>query len=212
VPDNHLNILWIVTAPVLIFFFLDKKAGVFIFILLMGFIVYLIATGYPYNRAEYITLFASLATTSLIMYAYEKVKEAEKQRLLAFTARLQHEIKEQTIHLERLNHQLEHRVEEEVQARITQEQMLLRQSRMASMGEMIDSIAHQWRQPLMNVNTVLMNLERGIETKKPQGFLQEKVDEIYTLTSHMSATIEDFRNLLKAEKSHKSFQLKVLLG
>jgi signal transduction histidine kinase len=211
VPDNHLNILWIVTAPVLIFFFLDKKAGIFIFVLLMGFIVYLIATHYPYSMAEYITLFAALATISLIMYAYEKVKEAEKQRLLAFTARLQHEIQEKTLHLEALNHQLEHRVEEEVQARITQEQMLLRQSRMASMGEMIDSIAHQWRQPLMNVNTVLMNLERGIETHKPQVSLQEKVDEIYTLTSHMSATIEDFRNLLKAEKSRKFFQLKAVI-
>jgi len=211
VPENHLNILWIVTAPVLIFFFLDKKAGIFIFILLMGFIVYLIATGYPYSKAEYITLFATLATTSLIMYAYEKVKEAEKQRLLAFTARLQHEIKEKTLHLEQLNQQLEHRVEEEVQARITQEQMLLRQSRMASMGEMIDSIAHQWRQPLMNVNTVLMNLERGIEKDKSKEFLRGKVHEVYTLTSHMSATIEDFRNLLKEDKARKRFQIRSVI-
>lgn len=52
VPENHLNILWIVTAPVLIFFFLDKKAGIFIFVLLMGFIVYLIATHYPYSNGR----------------------------------------------------------------------------------------------------------------------------------------------------------------
>jgi len=41
--------------------------------------------------------------------------------------------------------------------------------------------------------------------------LQKKVDEIYTLTSHMSATIEDFRNLLKTEKSQKSFHLKTVI-
>jgi len=211
VPQNHLNILWIVSAPVLIFFFLDKKGGLLIFVLLLGFIVYLLLTGYPYSVAEYITLFAVLATTTLIMYAYEKVKEGERKRLLLYNQTLQQEIEKQTEKLKELNSDLEIRVKEEVEKRLIQEEMLLRQARMASMGEMIDAIAHQWRQPLMHINAILMNLDRGVEANREPEYLQEKVSEIFALTAHMSHTIEDFRNFMKSEKEKQRFSIKALL-
>ena len=211
VPENHLNILWIVTAPVLIFFFLDKTGGVLIFILLLGFIVYLLVTHYPYTIAEYITLFATISTTTLVMYAYEKVKEAERERLLSYNKILKGEIEKQTAALKGLNETLQHKVEEEVERRLAQEQMLLRQSRMASMGEMIDSIAHQWRQPLMNINAVMMNLDLGIKQKHDEKMLEEKVFEVFSLTSHMSRTIEDFRNLLKEQKEKNRFLVSELI-
>jgi len=176
------------------------------------FILYLLATGYPYTVVEYITLFAALSTTTLIMYAYEKVKEAEKSRLLSYNATLEKEIDAQTQNLKKLNHELESRVDEEVHKRLTQEEMLLRQSRMASMGEMIDAIAHQWRQPLMNINAVMMNLDRGIETHKDETLLKEKVLEVFSLTSHMSHTIEDFRNLLKVEKEKLYFDVEEVIS
>ena len=208
VPQNHLNILWIVSAPVLIFFFLDKKGGIIIFILLLGFIAYLLLTDYPYTPAEYITLFAVLTTTTLIMYAYEKVKEGERILLLSYSNTLEEKIQLKTEKLKKLNKNLETRVTKEVDKRLFQEEMLLRQCRMASMGEMIDSIAHQWRQPLMNINAVLMNLDRGIETNKDDAYIKEKVLEVFSLTSHMSHTIEDFRNLLKIEKESNEFDIK----
>ena len=205
VPQNHLNILWIVSAPVLIFFFLDKKGGLIIFFLLLGFIAYLLLTGYPYTVAEYITLFAVLATTTLIMYAYEKIKEGERIRLVSYNLTLEGEIEKKTEKLKKLNTNLEIRVKEEVEKQLTQEEMFLRQSRMASMGEMIDAIAHQWRQPLMNINAVMMNLDRGIEKQQDVIQLKEKVLEVFSLTSHMSHTIDDFRNLLKVEKEKSEF-------
>jgi len=211
VPENHLNILWIVTAPVLIFFFLDKTGGVLIFILLLGFIVYLLVTRYPYTIAEYITLFATISTTTLVMYAYEKVKEAERTRLLSYNQVLKEEIEKQTAELKGLNEMLQQKAEEEVGQRLAQEQMLLRQSRMASMGEMIDSIAHQWRQPLMNINAVMMNLDLGIRQKYDEKVLEEKVFEVFSLTSHMSRTIEDFRNLLKEQKEKNRFLVSTLI-
>jgi signal transduction histidine kinase len=207
VPQNHLNILWIVSAPVLIFFFLDKRGGLVIFFLLLGFILYLLLTGYPYTPAEYITLFAVLATTTLIMYAYEKVKEGERQRLVDYNRILQNEIDKQTDTLKKLNSELEIRVREEVDKSLMQEEMLLRQGRMASMGEMIDSIAHQWRQPLMNINVILMNLDRGISQGDTEKNLREKVSEIFSLTSHMSHTIEDFRNFMKEKKEKEIFSI-----
>jgi C4-dicarboxylate-specific signal transduction histidine kinase len=192
----------------LIFFFLDKKGGVIIFFLLLGFIAYLLLTGYPYTPAEYITLFAVLATTTLIMYAYEKVKEGERKRLISYNQTLQKEIDKQTERLKQLNTELEIRVKEEVDKSLMQEEMLLRQGRMASMGEMIDSIAHQWRQPLMNINVILMNLDKGISQGREERYLKEKLSEIFSLTSHMSHTIEDFRNFMKEKKEKETFRIK----
>ena len=100
-----------------------------------------------------------------------------------------------------LNDKLKEKVSQETQQRMTQEKMLLQQCRMASMGEMIDSIAHQWRQPLMSINAILMTMDRAIETNtKPPQYLEDKMEEIIILTTHMSQTIEDFRSLFKTDK------------
>lgn len=86
--------------------------------------------------------------------------------------------------------------------------MLLRQCRMANMGEMIDAIAHQWRQPLMNINAILMNMDILTEEEKKDGkVLEQSIDEISSLTSHMSQTIEDFRTLYQEEKTKTTFEV-----
>jgi len=108
----------------------------------------------------------------------------------------------------RLNAKLKAKVSYEVAQRLEQEKMLLQQCRMASMGEMIDSIAHQWRQPLMSINAILMTMDRAIELKsKPDAYLEEKMDEVITLTTHMSKTIEDFRSLFKTDKTKHTFKV-----
>jgi signal transduction histidine kinase len=206
VPQNHLNILWVISAPILIFFFLNRSGGIIIFISVFLFILYLMLSGYPYTVAEYVTLLAAFFITTFVMYTYEIVKEAEKSRLLIYNMTLEREVKAKTIDLKHLNGDLESRVEEELDKRLAQEQMLLRQCRMASMGEMIDSIAHQWRQPLMNINAILLNIDRVSEGEH-KDYLAHKVDELSDLTTHMSQTIEDFRGLFKQNKEKQVFNL-----
>ena len=208
VPQNHLNILWVISAPILIFFFLNKRGGMVMFLWVFVFIGYLIVIKHPYSVAEFVTLVSAFLITTFVMYIYERVKDAEQERLTMYNVRLQKEVDEKTNTLKQLNVNLEQKVEEELQKRLDQEQMLLRKSRMANMGEMIDAIAHQWRQPLMNINAVMMNIDRGIETEQEPAVLKEKVLEIFSLTSHMSHTIEDFRNLLKVQKEKEYFFLK----
>jgi len=226
VPENQLNILWLVVSPVLIFFFLDRKGGLITLMLLLCIMLYLVLTNHPYSVAEYITLFATITTSSLILYSYETVKEVEKEYLLKYNEKLQQEVayhtkalkdknfilEENQNALKELNAGLELRVEEELSQRLEQEQMLLRQCRMASMGEMIDSIAHQWRQPLMNINAILMNIDRAADRKLQEGqYIEDKVDEVAALTAHMSQTIEDFRNLFKLEKEQSTFQVDAVI-
>ena len=94
-------------------------------------------------------------------------------------------------------------VKQEVTKRQTGEQVLLRQYRMQNMGEMIDAIAHQWRQPLAQGNMILLNMEEELNNKP---YLEEKITQLAKLNEHMSQTIEDFRHLLHDSKNKITFE------
>ncbi len=80
------------------------------------------------------------------------------------------------------------------------EQMLINQSRHAAMGEMINNIAHQWRQPISAVGLILQNLEYDYAERrlKPEG-LHDYVARGRELIAKMSTTIDDFRNFFRPE-------------
>ena len=108
----------------------------------------------------------------------------------------------------RLYRKLSDTISHEIEENEAQKKILLQQSRLANMGEMIDSIAHQWRQPLMHINAILMNMERGLQIKEnPKEYLEHKMDEVIALTGHMSQTIEDFRSLLRTDKEKTNFDI-----
>ncbi|MDB2405503.1 ATP-binding protein, partial [Arcobacteraceae bacterium] len=92
------------------------------------------------------------------------------------------------------------------------ERMIYQQSKMASMGEMIGNIAHQWRQPLSTISTVAS----GINVKKEYGIFDEatlpdSMDMIIKQTEYMSQTIEDFRDFFKSDKEKVEFSLDYVL-
>jgi signal transduction histidine kinase len=99
---------------------------------------------------------------------------------------------------------LQEKVKEEVAKQEVQEQMLLQQYRMANMGEMIDAIAHQWRQPLMQSNMMLLNMSESLDDEV---YLEKKINDLTRLNKHMSQTIDDFRNLLKDGKIKSTFSV-----
>ena len=81
------------------------------------------------------------------------------------------------------------------------EEMLHQQAKMASMGEMIGNIAHQWRQPL----SVITTLASSLKINQALDMLDEKEvnrvsDGISLQADYLSNTIEDFRNFFKKDK------------
>ncbi len=81
---------------------------------------------------------------------------------------------------------------------ITQHKLIESQSKLASMGEMIGNIAHQWRQPLSLISTIAS----GIKVQVEFGLFDEKMlipdmDNIINQTNYLSNTIDDFRNFIK---------------
>lgn len=106
--------------------------------------------------------------------------------------------------LQRLNH----RIEEEIIERTKQEQLLIQQSKLAAMGNMIGNIAHQWRQPLSEINAVLMIIQVRYQFNDfSEDFLNEKIDECNQITTHMSNTINDFQNFFKPSKQKDIFDI-----
>ncbi len=103
---------------------------------------------------------------------------------------------------------LEERIFSEIEEKTKQEKLLIQQSKLASMGNMIGNIAHQWRQPLSEINAVLMNMQ----VKKEHDDLSDEefersVEECDIILSHMSDTISDFQNFFKPSKEKTKFSL-----
>lgn len=83
--------------------------------------------------------------------------------------------------------------------------LMMMQSRHAAMGEMINMIAHQWRQPLASVSAIsgLLSLEVMMDQYEKNHFTQ-KLDLISDLALELSNTINDFRNFFKEDKTKES--------
>ena len=111
--------------------------------------------------------------------------------------------------LQHLNDGLEKIVKEKVQELHVKENMLIHQSRQAAMGEMIESIAHQWRQPLniIGIASANLDLERELGTDTDKNF-QDKIEIISANINYMSNTIDDFRDFLNPDSELTRFNPK----
>jgi signal transduction histidine kinase len=89
-----------------------------------------------------------------------------------------------------------------------QEKLLIKQSKLALMGEMISLIAHQWRQPLSAINGVVLNIDMDYRKEiLDKDRLNEHLDEIEQRTAYLSNTINDFSNFFSTEKKIESFYI-----
>ena len=104
---------------------------------------------------------------------------------------------------------LEFKIQEEINKRLEQEQILIQQSKLASMGEMIGNIAHQWRQPLAQISAIHMNMKVTYDFDKfTKEYMESKIKEANKLTAYMSQTISDFQNFFKPQGEKEVFSIK----
>jgi len=101
------------------------------------------------------------------------------------------------------------------------ERLLIQQSRMAQMGEMLSMIAHQWRQPLGAISSAIFGIQTKLATGKYDN--QESNEELYKYlnTKHkrineyvqfLSTTIDDFRNFFKPDKKKELVMFESPIG
>ena len=110
--------------------------------------------------------------------------------------------------LKSLNDTLERRVEEQVEELKHQYILIAQKSRLASMGEMINIIAHQWRQPLNRINSNVAVISTLLRRKRVEHkMIGSQADKINKNTKYMSDTIEDFSNFFHPDKQERYFLL-----
>jgi len=105
-----------------------------------------------------------------------------------------------------LNSSLEVRIARAVDEIRQKDQMLIVQGRLAAMGEMINNIAHQWRQPLNSLGLVIQELRLTYDVGELTGeFLRKKTNKGMELIQHMSRTVDDFKNFFSSDKEAVTF-------
>lgn len=132
----------------------------------------------------------------------------ELENEIQLRRKVEEELRQQKLKLEKLNNDLENIVKMEVEANREKDRMMVIQSRQASMGEILESVAHQWKQPLNTINLLLYELdENGKQGVPDYGKFKGKIEEIYQVVDYMSNTIDDFRNFFIPGREAAQFKL-----
>lgn len=110
--------------------------------------------------------------------------------------------------LEELNQSLEEKVKEEIEKNRDKEQLLVQKSKFIALGEMISNIAHQWRQPLSELSSILMFIKFKYSINAlDKETMEKKSQEADRVLEFMSHTIDDFRNFFIPKKEKEEFNL-----
>jgi len=89
---------------------------------------------------------------------------------------------------------------------------LIFQSRQALIGELFSMIAHQWRQPINKIASVLALLRFSLSEKKMNHEeIDAKCQEIEESIEFMSETIDDFRTFYQPKEMSEEANLKELI-
>jgi len=147
---------------------------------------------------------------SLLYEAIEQVCEPIHQRrqIEMMNVTLEKKIIEKTAQLRELNDNLQERVEEEVSENRKKDRILIQQSRFSEMGEMIENIAHQWRQPLNTITLLTANAQFKHQLGKLEDDEFERTfNEIESLMQYLSQTINDFRSFFQPDRERANFNL-----
>lgn len=150
-----------------------------------------------------------------IAIRYDVTKEAELKKDLEKKDRelnllnktLEMRVQEQTRQLKDLNQNLEEKVKKEIEKNKQKQKILFWQSRMASLGQMLANIAHQWRQPLTELNLALFNIKKSAIVGDIESVEKYYKDSLGSI-NNMSQTIDDFSNFFNPNKEKEKFNVK----
>ena len=101
------------------------------------------------------------------------------------------------------------KIDDELKAKFEKDRILVQQSKMATMGEMIGSIAHQWKQPLsvISMANALLRINREMKDFSSEKEIDDAIDDIDKSTHNLSQTIDDFRNFFNPNKQKVQFKI-----
>ncbi|RXJ78951.1 ATP-binding protein [Arcobacter sp. F2176] len=137
----------------------------------------------------------------------------QKSELKILNDNLEILVEEKTKELKNLNESLEVRIKDEILKNKKKDEILFQHNKMIAMGEMINNIAHQWRQPLSAISSsassILLKKEMNSLDDESLDFLCSHIVES---SKFLSKTIEDFRIFYKEDEKEEEFLLKDIIN
>ncbi len=130
----------------------------------------------------------------------ERLQKKEKE-LEALNKELEARVLEKTKELQELNRTLERRVIAEVKKNREKDRVMFQQARLAALGEMLGNIAHQWRQPLMELGLIFYKIKKICKDDEVIALYEKGT----TILEKMSQTIVDFQNFFSPTKHKELF-------
>lgn len=163
---------------------------------------------YTYNKSiETLILFLVFAFVLSFLIIFLLTKHSKRINL-----NLEDTVWQKTKELQLLNESLETRLKDELEISRRKDKTIFEQSRAAEIGEMMQNVSHQWRQPLGAITMIIQSFETKLEKNKltPE-FIRTQVNEALILANNMSTTLEDFRNFHSPQKVKCDFMLNELI-
>ncbi|MEA3290244.1 MAG: CBS domain-containing protein [Campylobacterota bacterium] len=144
-----------------------------------------------------------------------KSKESIKLILVDITnieklnIQLKNSVDEKTRSLQEINENLEKKILLAVEENKKIMQQLNKSEKMAAIGELIQNISHQWRQPLSVISTAAtgLKLQEQMNALPPEG-IEKSCDIINNSAQYLSKTIEEFKIFSRFEEDLTSFSIK----
>ena len=221
-PVENLEFIWLFFFVVTYMFLKGPKIGMAWNLALFASLFIMkaqpfIPIDFSYGQLGYLVF--ALSIIMVITYFFLHVIDENYQiildqgeKLKDFNTVLAQKVNEKTDELWHLNLSLEETIEKKVAVVQEQQEMLITQSRLAAMGEMLSMIAHQWRQPL--ATTTLRISKMQIQSMMEKRVLDER-DELLVSVSdtllYLSDTIDDFQTYFKPDNKREKAELEVLL-
>lgn len=107
---------------------------------------------------------------------------------------------------------LEKRVSKEVEKNLFNQELIQEKSRLASMGELLDIIAHQWNTPLANIKIVAELLKIDFEEGRvDKNYIDEASQKVISKIDHLNYTLTEFRNFLRPKSNLEKISLNRIL-
>jgi signal transduction histidine kinase len=137
-------------------------------------------------------------------------KEHRLNTIIKQSDKLQMNLLQLNEELNDFSNNLELKVKEEIAKRKDRDKMLAQQSKMAAMGEMIDAVAHQWKQPLtiigLNTEMLSMDFEDNLIDAK---YIDDFSAKIKQQLDHLINTLDEFRSFFRPNQNTSNFDIKL---
>jgi len=202
--NSPMRFLWLATIVYMIFYLFDRKEGIFwtiyIAMLLFALMIY-DKKLLDINWIDFIILITNIIVVMTISTWYANIEKESTKRFEEARNMLTKEVEQKTLELQaktrelqELNDTLEEKIAQKIEENRKHEEILFKQAKFAQIGEMINMIAHQWRQPLNAISATGISLRLLVEQSEfnKKTFLS-KIDRMSNYIQDLSKTIDDFR-------------------